>query len=43
MIDEIYYKDILDDKYIKIIHNDYYENIIIVMMKWIYNVKFMTI
>lgn len=25
MIDELYYKDILDDKDIKIIHNDYYE------------------
>lgn len=25
MIDELYYKSILDDKDIKIIHNDYYE------------------
>lgn len=25
IIDELYYKDILNDKDIKIIHNDYYE------------------
>ena len=25
MIDELYYKEILDDKAIKIIHNDYYK------------------